>query len=262
VKAALHRRLRGPVRTRVRAWQAAHPLLGAGSEPGPPDWVGLGVQRSGTSWWHGLIEAHPDVDPLGLGAKELHFFDRFWSEEFTGADVDAYAAHFRRRAGHVVGEWTPRYLHDPWTLPLLRRAAPEAKLLVLLRDPVARFRSGLAHAAKLGPVGPDDVADAFQRGCYAPQLRRLLELAPAEQVLVLQFERCVADPAGELARTFAFLGLRPADVAPGAGTNASRATAPVAPGLLAEVRARYRDDAAAAAELVPGAIDPSLWTQL
>ena len=32
---------------------------------------------------------------------------------------------------------------------------------------------------------------------------------PQEQILVLQYERCVADAAGQLARTYSFLGLEP-----------------------------------------------------
>ena len=101
---------------------------------------------------------------------------------------------------------------DPWTPPLLRRAAPDAMLLVLLRDPVERFRSGRTLAENRLTVGSSTRAAAnagFQRGVYADQLLRLWRAFPREQVLVLQFERCVRDPAGELRRTFAFLGLAP-----------------------------------------------------
>ena len=35
------------------------------------------------------------------------------------------------------------------------------------------------------------------------------EAYPAERLLVLQYERCAADAAGQLARTFDFLGLPP-----------------------------------------------------
>ena len=47
------------------------------------------------------------------------------------------------------------------------------------------------------------------RGIYADQLQRLWNAFPREQVLVLQYERCVADPASELRRTYAFIGLEP-----------------------------------------------------
>ena len=112
-----------------------------------------------------------------------------------------YHALFPRPDGALAGEWTPGYMLDFWTPPLLRRAAPDAKLLVLLRDPVERFRSGLTLTENRLTLGWSARAAAnggFQRGIYADQLLRLWSAFPREQVLVLQFERCVRDPRGEL----------------------------------------------------------------
>lgn len=179
---------------------------------GPPDFVGVGTARSGTTWWDSLIHAHPGVARADGAPKEIHFFDRFWSGECTDADIAAYHACFARPAGRLAGEWTPGYMLDPWTPPLLRRAAPDARLLVLLRDPVERFRSGRTLAENRLTVGasPRAAANAgFQRGIYADQLLRLWTAFPRHQVLVLQFERCVRAPVAELRRTFTFLGLDP-----------------------------------------------------
>jgi len=52
-------------------------------------------------------------------------------------------------------------------------------------------------------------ADAVNRGFYDQALARWLEHFPPEQLLLLQYERCAADPRGELARTYEFLGLAP-----------------------------------------------------
>src|SRR5437660_746473 len=57
--------------------RARPPVLSRHWTAGPPDWVGVGVQRAGTSWWQSLLEAHPDVHGRGWPDKELHFFDRF-----------------------------------------------------------------------------------------------------------------------------------------------------------------------------------------
>jgi hypothetical protein len=38
-------------------------------------------------------------------------------------------------------------------------------------------------------------------------LRRYLDYFPRDQVLVLQYERCASDPAGQLKATYRFLGL-------------------------------------------------------
>ena len=110
---------------------------------GPPDFVGVGVQRAGTTWWYRLLCDHPSIQRTR--GKEAHFFDGYFGREFSDLDAEAYHRLFPRPRGSLIGEWSPRYLHDFWTPALLRRAAPEAKILVLLRDPLQRYQSGLRH---------------------------------------------------------------------------------------------------------------------
>src|SRR5262249_18353809 len=45
-----------------------------GSIVGPPDFIGVGAQKSGTSWWHNLIDQHPDVVNPDLPYKEGRIF--------------------------------------------------------------------------------------------------------------------------------------------------------------------------------------------
>jgi hypothetical protein len=183
----------------------------------PPDYVGLGAQKAGTSWWDTLIGEHPDVHRVEGLPKELHYFDHAWEEPLDEAGLRRYAAYFPRPHGGMAGEWTPGYLIDFWTPELVARAAPRARVLILLRDPVERLRSGLTHQLALSraPLTHRDIQGAFQRGLYAPQLRRVLAAFPAEQVLIGQYEACRADPSGQLARTYAFLGLAPFEPPPG-----------------------------------------------
>ncbi len=188
------------------------PETPAGWTPAPPDYVGVGTARSGTSWWDSLVSAHPRVSKPPGTPKEVHFFDGLWAGDLADADVARYHAFFARPEGHLSGEWTPGYMLDVWTPALLHRAAPEARLLVLLRDPVERFRSGRTLAENRFTVGSTARAAAnaaFNRGIYADQLLRLYAAFPPEQVLVLQYERCVAEPAAELRRTYTFIGLDP-----------------------------------------------------
>lgn len=179
---------------------------------GPPDYVGVGTARSGTTWWDSLINAHPRVSRSPETPKEVHFFDGLWEQGLAAGDIERYQRFFARPEGHLAGEWTPGYMLDVWTPALLRQAAPGARLLVLLRDPVERFRSGRTLAENRLTVGSTARAAAnaaFNRGLYADQLLRLWAAFPREQVLVLQYERCVADPAVELRRTYEFIGLEP-----------------------------------------------------
>jgi hypothetical protein len=104
---------------------------------------------------------------------------------------------------------------------MIKAAAPDALAMVLLRDPVDRYISGLSHQDRGGLIGEVDgdgrlfgdrlrtVTDAISRGQYATQLEWLIEAYPAERLMIMQYERCAADPDGQLARTFEFLGLSP-----------------------------------------------------
>jgi hypothetical protein len=241
------------------------PAAPAGWLPGPPDYVGVGTARSGTSWWDQLINEHPRVRRPPGTPKEVHFFDGLWRTGLRPGDVERYHAFFARPAGAICGEWTPGYMLDAWTPALLRQAAPEARLLVLLRDPVERFRSGRTLAENRLTVGSTARAAAnaaFNRGLFADQLLRLWRAWPREQVLVLQYERCVADPRGELGRTYRFLGLEP--ILPEAGRLSRRVNG--SPGSKVslsrwqheELLRRYAPENERLARLVPE-LDLSLW---
>ena len=241
------------------------PATPAGWQAGPPDYVGVGTARSGTTWWDSLVRAHPRVSRPEGTPKEVHFFDGCWQAALSQAEIDRYHAFFARPDGHLSGEWTPGYMLDVWTPALLRQAAPEARLLVLLRDPVERFRSGRTLAENRLTVGSTARAAAnaaFNRGIYADQLLRLWAAFPREQVLVLQYERCVADPAGQLRRTYEFIGLEaeiPDGLAGAARFTASRGPQiPLRPGQVAQLVRRYAPENERLATHLPE-LDLSLW---
>ncbi len=231
-----------------------------------PDYVGVGTARSGTTWWDSLINAHPRVSRPPEAPKEVHFFDGLWRGELSQADVDRYHRFFARPLGHLSGEWTPGYMLDVWTPRLLRQAAPEARLLVLLRDPVERFRSGRTLAENRFTVGATARAAAnaaFNRGIYADQLARLWRAFPREQVLVLQYERCVADPAGELRRTYGFLGLEP-ELPPGldVGGRVNESRGPkvtLSAWQEQQLIRRYAPENERLAAMLPDELDLALW---
>lgn len=177
---------------------------------GPPDFIGVGTLQSGTAWWHDMVLRHPEVVRRRRGTRSLHFFDQFCEREMSDADVQQYHRAFRRRrAGRLTGEWTSRYTYDAWTPPLIRRAAPGAKLIVMVSDPIERYRKRLArmNAQAESPDEPVYMADAAGRGHYATQLRQLAAFNGMDDVLVLQYEACHADPFGQYARTCRFLGI-------------------------------------------------------
>jgi hypothetical protein len=271
------RSLAGPVaRPLLRRWRQRRGTPGGERLPkrrewvaGPPDFVGVGVQRAGTNWWWRLVCDHPGV--LATGIKERHFFDPYFGREFSAVDVHAYHRLFPRPPGYLIGEWTPRYLHDFWTLPLLREAAPEARILVLLRDPLRRYRSGVTHESgalkravrrrRRQYVAAMDANDALSRSLYARPMETLLEAFDRSRILVLQYERCVEDPQRELRRTYQFLDLDRVDHVPESLTARAGTSSPpieVADRVTDAARQVVIRDVAALKLLIPE-IDLDLW---
>jgi hypothetical protein len=231
---------------------------------GPPDFIGVGTQRSGTTWWFRTLLGHPQIRPPRGRRKELHFFDAFCARELRDADIAEYHELFPRKRGQIAGEWTPRYMHDFWTPRLLARAAPDAKLLIMFRDPVERFRSGVPHRLSRSPGARLEAAtaDAIERGRYATQLKRLLAYHDESKLLILQYERCVADPAGQYRRTLEFLGVdtehRNRQLERRRGTSQAAQKKPLWDDLMDGLRATLEPEVAELAAMTPE-IDVSLW---
>jgi hypothetical protein len=234
---------------------------------GPPDFVGVGAHKWGTSWWYTAIRAHPSVFRAPGAPKETHFFDRFWSNRLSINDVARYHELFPRPPGALTGEWTPRYMYDFWTAPLLKRAAPKTRLLVLLRDPIDRFRSVLTIHEMRERHSLVRVDEAFERGLYYVQLARLLEHFERDHILVLQYARCRDRLREELRRIYAFLGLDDTGFVPKAldqrinRTRAVEVEVELAAHIVKEQRAKYTKDTERLLVEFPE-LDRSLWTTL
>jgi len=241
----------------------APPAPGPGEEAGPPDFVGIGAQKAGTTWWYGLVVAHPGVWSRPDVHKERHFLSRFGATSFGPEEAKAYHGWFPRRRGTIAGEWTPEYLYCPWVPGLLDEAAPGARLLLILRDPVERFCSGVAHERReAGARGAATTAEALSRGFYHQAMSHWWRHFDDSRLLVLQYERCAADPEGQLAQTYRFLGLDDSFVPPAIRRPVS-VTRKGKPTLSDDVRRRlvemYLPDVMALSERLPQ-LDLSLWS--
>jgi len=153
----------------------------------------------------------------------------------------------------------------PWIPRLLAAAAPDARLMVLLRDPLDRYVSGLQHDASTAaawgePLSSHAPLAAFARGRYHAQMTNLLAHFDRSQVLVLQYERCTSEPLTELRRTFEFLGLRDTKFAPDHTAKPKyQASKPTLDALTREAYVQaYSDDVLALARDFPE-IELSRW---
>ena len=97
-----------------------------------PRFLGIGAQKSGTTWLHANLSRHPSI--FLPETKELHYFD--WSFH---RPLGEYLANFRDAGDRIIGEITPGYsMLGPDRIAYIRGLVPDLKVLLLLRDPVER----------------------------------------------------------------------------------------------------------------------------
>jgi Sulfotransferase domain len=121
------------------------------------DFVGVGAQRSGTSWLYACLYEHPGIcAPI----KELHFFSR---ERNYERGLDWYLGHFDRcPPGAVRGEFSTSYLYAPEAAGRIRAAFPEVRIMMSLRNPVARAYSQYRNAIVAGEIGKERRSPTMQ----------------------------------------------------------------------------------------------------
>jgi hypothetical protein len=190
-----------------------------------PNLFVVGAAKAATTSLWRYLQAHPDVFMAQI--KEPHFFSRGGVDGIPVAKTEEdYLALFAG-AGRAPyrGEASVSYLWDPDAARALRSWAPDARILISLRDPVERAYSHYWTHVRIGTerrsfreavdaelAGHADVASVpppyVSRGHYAEQVERYVELF--DDVLVLFFEELVADVRGAMRTVFAFLGLDPA----------------------------------------------------
>ena len=238
------------------------PPVPVGMRTGPPDFVGIGVAKSGTTWWFSLLMSHPEIHVQY--EKELNFFNQLFLQRLnagkcTLADAEAYRDWFPRPEETVTGEWTPNYVFASALPAVLRAAAPGAKLIVMLRDPVERYRSDLSR-----PMPSRDRKRiryrALPNGMYSNVLQPWEEAYAPKDLLVLQYEACIRSPANHLAETFRFLGVDDTFCPPGmrAPVNATKAKLELDPFVVEQLVRLYTPDVQNLVMRHPG-IDLSLW---
>ena len=206
-----------------------------------PNFFIVGAVKSGTTSLYAYLAQHPDVFMPAI--KEPHFFaqaqpsaeQRYLVTVIN--DRSAYLRLFRKARGfRAIGDASPSYLWDPQAPYRIRQVVPEARIVILLRDPVER---AFAHYLMDFHEGVQDLPfyEALKRdmgrarkgwgvsqlyvelGQYADQVARYLDVFGPPQVQVLLFNELQQDARLVVERTVRFLAL---PAAPAAAIDTSK----------------------------------------
>lgn len=198
--------------------------------------VGVGPQRTGSTWLDQQLRQHPAL-ALPNHVKETYFFDKHWDRGLAD-----YRSHFPADAP-AWAEVGPTYFDDPDVPARIASVAPEARAVIPLRDPVRRAVSLWQHHLRKGRVPADFWAAAevepriLTAGDYAEHVARWIDTLGADRVLVLVLEEVHADPQAALDAIMTFAELQRIDASDSADAPVNAASAPRFP-LLATVAAR------------------------
>jgi hypothetical protein len=176
-----------------------------------PTTIVIGAQKCGTSTLHYYLALHPEIS--ASNPKELDFFiaERNW-----GRGVDWYRSHFDPATVARL-ESSPNYTTYPHFQGIPERmheVVPDAKLIFMVRDPIARIEAHWVHNyAKRRERGTvietvtHPSTTYVQRSCYFSQLERFLEFYDRSNVLIFQQSDLRHRRADTLRKVFGFMGV-------------------------------------------------------
>lgn len=205
----------------------------------------VGAQKCGTTALHHYLNRHPGIALPSV--KETHFFDGGHGEWNMG--VAAYLEKYFGEAApdQLLGEIDPEYLFFSNVPSRLAKAFPQAKLIFMFRDPVARAYSHYWMTVRRGrePLSFADALTAepariaagshleksdfsyFSRGLYYQQVERYLKNFPLNQMLFILSDDLQTNPVQTLETVYRFLDVTSLPYEPITSDEAHQAYMPV-----------------------------------
>jgi hypothetical protein len=180
-----------------------------------PNFVNIGAQKCATTFLLNVLGSNSSVY---MYDKEAHYFDR------DLCPVDRYLDYFKDRKESLIGEKTPSYLHmSEDRIRIMKEVLPDAKLILLLREPVDRSWShARMEVSKFGQTdleGKDYIRLVAHlsnprnemRTDYANCLKKWLKYYERSQIFIGFYEDLVADTAEFYGRICRFLEVAPGE---------------------------------------------------
>lgn len=218
-----------------------------------PNFFIVGAAKCATTTFRDILMGHPQVYMSPI--KEPHYFctdircvnfresarrvkSKDLSDYFSQSPLpekhDAYIESreqyldlFRESSGEkILGEASPGYLYSEEAALNIAREIPHAKILMILRHPVARAYShynmdvagGVQKNRSFCKALDEDFNTAIkgwqvsnlyvELGLYHDQVKRYLDAFPRDQVLIMFFNEAVRDMTSAVGKISEFLNIR------------------------------------------------------
>lgn len=210
-----------------------------------PHFLVIGAQKAGTTALRHNLVKHPEIEITPHfqstwpgtnmpNRKETWFFNG-WGGNFGIKTLDDYMLLFNDN-GRVQGEVCPTYT-APDAIERIAKTVPDAKLVYICREPVARIESAFNHMMQLRSENDDlqnfcswnpllsfeanaerELADAsryglLRMGIYADTAERVLRRFPRDRLLLLIAEEYREQPQQTYDTIAAYLGIEPREIA-------------------------------------------------
>jgi hypothetical protein len=198
-----------------------------------PDFFIVGAFKAGTTALYEYLRAHPQI--FMSVPKEPMYFGHDLTPRYRRMTQHEYLALFERaRPEQHAGEASPWYLYSASAAREIRDFAPDARIVIMLRNPVDVMYSqhsqlvfnqredvvdfGAALAAEPDRLGgqrlpPDAIrpeALFYRRSVrFAEQVRRYLEVFDRDRIKFVVFDDLVADPRAVYRATLELLDVDP-----------------------------------------------------
>jgi len=176
--------------------------------------IGIGLHKSGTSWLYKQLEHHTQVNLL---QRDTHVFSKYALEQDF---LIQHLQQFSRDQKYLISiEMSNGYLVDEQALQGIKYSLPNAKIFLILRNPVERLISHYFQLKKIGDVSAGDTFQIFcenstvkQIGKYKLHLEKLFAIFDQEQIHLMLFDDIVERPNQLLSDFYAFLSVDESEI--------------------------------------------------
>lgn len=198
-----------------------------------PSFFIVGAPKCGTTALCKYLSCHPDifVPPL----KELNFFDIDIKSNKKANSLSEYLNFFAEGKGKICGEGSPTYLRSEKAAQEIYNFNPDAKIIIMLREPVSLLYS--LHSQNLYNGSSEDIKDfklaieaesdrksgkRIPKICVNPQdlyyrdvvkfteqIERYFNVFGKENVKIIIFDEFQKDINKTYQETLMFLGVNP-----------------------------------------------------